>query len=249
MGYEGPTVKSANPRLRASVDAAIEARQVYVDLQPVVELATGKVYGYEALARCRRASLASPRQLFAQAYDQGALVRLGRELRRLAIVAVGGARLFFNLHPDVLDDAEILRDDDPLAQHAGELVLEVPESASLHHYRFAYANLATLRGRGVRIALDDFGAGASNFSYIAQLAPELVKLDRELIAGASLHSRQFRLLSSLNALCTAQGARVIAEGVETAGELAAVIAAGVPYAQGFYLGRPSATGAPTWTPS
>jgi EAL domain-containing protein (putative c-di-GMP-specific phosphodiesterase class I) len=244
MGYE--PLKAPRPRPLVSVDAAIAAQQVYVELQPVVELATGQVHGYEALARCRRASLASPRQLLDAAEDQGVLVQLGRELRRLAVAAVDGARLFFSVHPAVLDDDGILRDDDPLAQHPGELVLEVPEATPRHDHRFV---LATLRARGVRIALDDFGAGNANFSYIAQLAPELVKFDRELIADATLHSRQFRLLASLNALCTAQGARVIAEGVETAAELAAVIAAGIPYAQGFYLGRPSATGAPAWTPS
>ncbi|MEO8554009.1 MAG: EAL domain-containing protein, partial [Kofleriaceae bacterium] len=177
------------------------------------------------------------------------LLRLGHELRRLAVAAVAGARLFFELHPCALEDDAIVRDDDPLTAHPGELVLEVPGALPLQRYRRASANLATLRARGDRIALDDFGAGAANCGYIAQLAPELVKFDRELIAGLALHSRQFRLLASLNALCMAQGAQVIAEGVETAAELAAVIAAGIPYAQGCYLGPPSATGAAAWTPS
>lgn len=249
MGYDGPTVKLPKLAKLASVDAAIEAGQIYVDLQPVVELATGKVYGVEALARCRRPSLASPLQLFAEAQDQGALVRLGRELRRRSVAAANGQRLFLNVHPGELDDEDMIRADDSIAHHTGELVIEVPESSPLQRYRFAHSNLETLRSRGVKIALDDFGAGYSNFGYIQQLSPDLVKLDRELIAGAALHSRQFRLLSSLNALCVAQGAKVVAEGIETRDELSAVIAAGIPFAQGFYLGRPSATGATTWTPS
>src|SRR5664279_2725075 len=80
----------------ASVDAAIANGQVYVDLQPVVELATGRIHGYEALARCKLEALATPLQLFATAIAQGALDRLGRELRRQSVIAANGATLFLN---------------------------------------------------------------------------------------------------------------------------------------------------------
>ncbi|MEO8840427.1 MAG: EAL domain-containing protein [Kofleriaceae bacterium] len=221
----------------ASVDAAIANGQVYVDLQPVVELATGRIHGYEALARCTVEALASPLRMLAIASEQGALQRLGRELRRRSVRAVKGAKLFLNVHPA---DAQALADDeDPIAAHDGKLVLEVLEPS---------AALETLRGRGVEIALDDFGAGSTNFGSMAELAPELVKLDREVIAGVRIHSRRHTLLTSLAALCRARGATVVAEGIETHDELIAVMAAGIPLAQGYYLGRPSLTGASTWTP-
>ncbi len=230
-------------------DAALAAGQIYVDLQPVVELASGRIFGYEALARSRAEAYTSPIQMFATAHEQGAVGRLGRELRRQAVVAARGATLFLNVHPSELDAPELLGSTDPIALHTGPLVIEVPESSPLIRYRNAHSTLERLRERGVQIALDDFGAGYSNFGYIAQLAPDLVKLDRELIAGVTMHSRQQKLLQALNALCISQGATVIAEGIETREELMAVIAAGIPLAQGFYLGRPSATGASTWTPS
>lgn len=242
------TAKMAPLQRTPSIDVAIEQGLVYVDLQPVVDLATGKARGYESLARCRIPELASPLQLFAAAQEQKAIWKLGRELRRLSTAAAHGAMLFLNVHPWELDDQMMVDAEDPIATHTGRLVIEIPEGSPLLRYRFAHANLDTLRSRGVALALDDFGAGYSNFGYIAQLAPEIVKLDRELIAGAKIGSRQHTLITSLNALCRAQGARVVAEGIETADELAAVIDAGIPYGQGFYLGRPSATGAVTWTP-
>jgi len=220
----------------ASVDAAIANGQVYVDLQPVVELATGRIHGYEALARCKLEALATPLQLFATAIAQGALDRLGRELRRQSVIAANGATLFLNVHPS--DD--LTHDEDPIAAHAGRLVLDVQEASPI---------LEPLRERGIEIALDDFGTGYSNFGSIAELDPELVKLDREVIAGVRIHSRRHQLLTSLASLCMAQGAVVVAEGVETRDELLAVMAAGIPLAQGYYLGRPSLTGASTWTPS
>jgi EAL domain-containing protein (putative c-di-GMP-specific phosphodiesterase class I) len=221
-----------------SVDAAIANGQIYVDLQPVVELATGRIHGYEALARCTVGSLSSPLQLLAAALAQGALHRLGRELRRQAVLSVKGATLFLNVHPAELDAPDLA--EHPITSHDGRLVLEVQETS---------AGLEALRGRGIAIALDAFGVGSSDFRSMAELAPELVKLDREVIAGVRIHSRRHTLLTSLAALCTSRGAMVVAEGVETHDELLAVMAAGIPLAQGYYLGRPSLTGASTWTPS
>lgn len=254
MGFDVPTVKLAALARMPSVETAIEMGLVGVELQPIIDLASGRTYGYEAFARCKLESLASPAQLFASAIEQGTLGRLGRELRQKAIHGMAAAAaknvtLFLNLHPSELDLPEIASVADPIAAYTGKLVIEVPEASPILRYRHASANLDMLRRRGAQIAIDDFGAGNSNFGYIAQLAPDIVKLDRELVAGVRIHSRQFRLLESLSSLCRAQGATVVAEGVETRDELEAVVAAGIPLAQGYYLGRPSVTGTSTWTPS
>ncbi|MFT3698785.1 MAG: EAL domain-containing protein [Kofleriaceae bacterium] len=230
-----------------SVDDAIEQGQIYVDLQPVVNLETGEAFAYEALARCKVPAIASPLHLFAVAQEQRAISRLGRELRRAAVEATGGrGMLFVNVHPSELDDEDICADTDPLWSHQGRLAIEIPEGSPLVRYRFSDSILRTLRDRGVALALDDFGAGYSNFSYILQLDPDVVKIDRELITGATVGSKQQKLLKSLCGLCRDQGAMVIAEGIETESELQAVIASGIPLAQGYYLGRPSRTGAVVW---
>ncbi len=229
-----------------SVEDAINTGQIFVHLQPVLELKTGRIYGYEALARCRVEQIASPLHLFAAAQEQHAITKLGRELRRQSVEAAKGATLFLNVHPWELDDQDIVAADDPIAKHTGKLVIEIPEGSPLLRYRFSDTNLKTLRSQGHAMALDDFGAGYSNFAYIAQLQPEIVKLDRELVAGATVGSRQQTLLRSLNELCRAQGAIVVAEGIETQDELDAVMASGIQLAQGYYLGRPSMTGAAIW---
>jgi len=234
---------------QSSIDSLIARDLVYVDLQPIVDVRSGEIYGQEALARCHVPELASPLRLLAAAVEQGAIGRLGRELRRRALAAAGKARLFLNVHPDELDEEHLCSAEDPVFHNAQQVILEIPESAPLVRYRYAHSTLAVLRRRGMRVALDDFGAGYSNLGYIVTFAPEYVKIDRELIAGVESGSPQHQLLASLNALCEAQGARVIAEGIETQQELTAVIEAGIAFAQGYFLGRPSRTGTPTWKPS
>jgi EAL domain-containing protein (putative c-di-GMP-specific phosphodiesterase class I) len=109
------------------------------------------------------------------------------------------------------------------------------------HFRFCSSILRELRARGVRLAIDDFGAGFSNLKYITDLRPDVVKIDRQLIEGLSDGSREQVLISSLTALCHAQGAAIIAEGVETVAELHALRRAGVRFAQGYVFARPDAT--------
>jgi EAL domain-containing protein (putative c-di-GMP-specific phosphodiesterase class I) len=100
--------------------------------------------------------------------------------------------------------------------------------------------LRELRHKGAKVAVDDLGAGYSNLKYIADLAPEIVKLDRELIMGLTPNTRKFRLVKSIVELCNQQGARVVGEGIETSDELRAVIETGVHYGQGYLLARPAA---------
>ncbi len=107
--------------------------------------------------------------------------------------------------------------------------------------------LGELRKKGMRLAIDDFGAGFSNIKYISDLTPDIVKLDRKLISGVKEGSRQFRLLESVVRLCKDMGARVVAEGIETPPELVLVERAGVDLCQGYLLGRPdSDPRADTW---
>lgn len=231
---------------RVHIATLIQARQVFIHLQPIVHLASGNVFAYEGLVRCAVPDLASPLQLLTSAVDQGTMGLLGRYLRHTATKMAPDARMFINVHPSELDEEYLASPDDPVFSHGGEIVIEVPESAPLVRYRFAHSTLDVLRRHGIKLAIDDFGAGYSNLGYITTLAPEVVKLDRELVAGATPGSRQQQLLASLNALCVAQGAIVVAEGIETETELDAVIQAGIPLAQGYLLGRPSLTGAVTW---
>src|SRR5690606_19909865 len=126
----------------------------------------------------------------------------------------------------------------PIFWHNEEVYLEITESVPIHFFEQCHSVLAEARSKGVKLAVDDLGAGFSNLKYIADLAPDVVKLDRELIAGVSVGTRQHRLMRSLVRLCEDMGARVVAEGIETVEELRAVMEAGVHYGQGYLLARP-----------
>jgi EAL domain-containing protein (putative c-di-GMP-specific phosphodiesterase class I) len=89
------------------------------------------------------------------------------------------------------------------------------------------------------VAVDDLGAGHSNLKYIADLAPEVVKLDRNLIAQLRRESRLQTLVTAIVELCNRLDARVVAEGIETREEMLAVLETGAHYGQGFFLGRPA----------
>ena len=123
--------------------------------------------------------------------------------------------------------------------------LQSNDDPPLLYFEQCHAVLAEIRKKGVHIAVDDFGAGYSNLRYISDLTPDIVKFDRELVAGIREGSRLYRLMRSLVRLCKEMGAKVVAEGIETVDELAAVETARVDFAQGYLLARP---GLPLPTP-
>jgi len=132
----------------------------------------------------------------------------------------------------------LVRPDDPIFLHPKPVYLEVTESVPLSYFEQCHSVLAELRKKGNFLAVDDLGAGYSNLKYIADLEPEVVKIDRELVAGIRVGDRHFRLLRSIVDLCKQMDARVVAEGIETLEELAAAREAGADYAQGYLFARP-----------
>jgi EAL domain-containing protein (putative c-di-GMP-specific phosphodiesterase class I) len=109
----------------------------------------------------------------------------------------------------------------------------------LSHFEQCHGVLAEIRARGILLAVDDLGAGYSNLKYIEELNPQVVKLDRQLVAGVRRNSRQEKLVRSIIRLCHDMDAKVVAEGIETLDELAAARDAGADYCQGYLLARPS----------
>ncbi|MEZ4248901.1 MAG: EAL domain-containing protein [Polyangiales bacterium] len=117
--------------------------------------------------------------------------------------------------------------------------LEITEAAAMGYFDSADV-LNELCGRtGAQIVVDDLGAGYSNLKRIIDLKPSFVKLDRELTRGLDVAPRQRILVANVVRLCVDLGARVVAEGIETRDELAAVIDCGVHYGQGYLLARPA----------
>jgi len=206
--------------------------------QPIVRLADGALFGYEALVRCPSPTL-SPTGLFAQAAAMRSAGRLGRMIREVAVSLCRGIPLFVNLHASELEEGWLVRPDDPIFGHDDDIYIEISESVPMTHSDLCASVLSLARSRtGVYLVVDDFGAGYSNLELISDLAPKLVKLDRKLVENLSVSHRKRKLVTMVVRLCQELGAEVVAEGIETYDELSAVRDSGAQYGQGFLLGRP-----------
>lgn len=224
-------------------------KDIDVVFQPIVSVTTRRVFAYEALTRCRWPSLANPEVLFARASLASCCGRLGRIARAAAMERAGAVPLFVNVHPDELSERWLVRPDDPVFFHDHDVYLEITESAAFTHYDLCVNVLREIRSRtGIYLAVDDLGAGHSNLKRVLDLEPRIVKLDRALITGLDQSYRQQILVRHVVRLCMELGAEVVAEGIETADELSAVIDSGAHYAQGYLLGRPSYPLAPAVWP-
>jgi EAL domain-containing protein (putative c-di-GMP-specific phosphodiesterase class I) len=232
-------LKAVPPELIAAAERVVRNRELKVVYQPLVEFKTGRIFAYEVLCRATADEFRSPPELFDAAVAAQCCGELGRILRELAIEGCPDSPLFLNLHPDEFDDRWLVRPDDPCFLHEHPVYLEITESVPLSHYKLCHSVLAELRSKGMKLAVDDLGSGYSNLKYIADLAPEIVKLDRALITAMHENRRLQRLVRSIVQLCQDQGADVVAEGIETVDEFTAVRDLGVHYAQGYFLARPA----------
>jgi EAL domain-containing protein (putative c-di-GMP-specific phosphodiesterase class I) len=223
----------------APILQVLAKRELRVVFQPIVDLLDGSIYAQEALVRPTTPSFKDPPSMFEAAVESECCGALGRVIRELAVGSCESQRLFLNVHPNELGEGWLVRPDDAIFQHPGQIFLEITESVPLTHFALCHGILGELRSKGCSLVVDDLGAGYSNLKYIADLAPEVVKLDRELIKGLTQGTRQSRLVASVVRMCADLGASVVAEGIETGEELQAVQAAGVPFGQGYFLARPA----------
>jgi EAL domain-containing protein (putative c-di-GMP-specific phosphodiesterase class I) len=242
-----PKLAAVSSSEEAPIRRVVAAREIRVVLQPLVDLRTKTTFAYEALVRPTTSDFDGPPGMFDAAVRHACCGELGRAIRQLAIAACSSHPLFLNIHPNELNEHFLVQPDDPIFLHSEDVYLEITESVPLSHFKLCQSMLREIRGKGIYLVVDDLGAGYSNLKYIADLSPRIVKLDRELIAGLSRATRLHRLVSSIVLLCEDLGASVVAEGIETVEELAAVRDAGVHYAQGYLLARPGFPAPqPTW---
>ncbi len=218
----------------------LSAKDIDIVFQPIVSVLTRRVFAYEALTRCRWPGLSNPEILFKRASEESCCGRLGRLVRAASMQRAPSMPLFVNVHPDELSARWLVRPDDPVFFHDHDVYVEITESAAFTHYDVCVNVLKEIQSRaGIFLAVDDLGAGHSNLKRVLDLEPRIVKLDRALITGLDRSTRQQTLVRHVVRLCVELGADVVAEGIETADELSAVVDSGAHYAQGYLLGRPS----------
>ncbi len=225
-------------KIRA-IHEIVNGEEVGIAFQPIADVHRRRVYAYEALAANLHPLFSRTPEIFEAAVQAGRVAELGRLHRDQAIRACQHYPLFLNIDPHEFDYGWLVRPDDPIFRHRHHVTLEITESVPIKYFSQCHSVLGEVRQKGISLAIDDFGAGYSNLKYIADLQPEIVKLDRELIVGCAPGNLAFRLLCSIVGLCKEMNARTIAEGIETTEELQSAIDAGVDYAQGYLLGRPA----------
>lgn len=227
-------------RKLARTRAALAEGQFSIAYQPIWDIAGARLSGFECLTRFSPAPVRSPDKWF----DEAAEVGMGVELEIAAIKAalLAGSRLpddiylAVNASPQTILSAEL---PGALAGLTTErIVLEVTEHAPVSDYAHMRRALQPLREDGLRLAVDDAGAGYSSLQHILHLKPDLIKLDMTLTRDIDRDPARRALASALIVFARETGGRIIAEGVETESELATLRFSGVQFAQGYHLGRP-----------
>jgi EAL domain-containing protein (putative c-di-GMP-specific phosphodiesterase class I)/CheY-like chemotaxis protein len=216
--------------------------QSWMAFQPIFDVVAHRPFAYEALVRTDEESLKRADVLIATAERLGRIHDLGRTVRaavaRAAPAIPDDALIFVNVHGLELTDEDLFGDSCALAPLAPRIVLEITERIGLDSVA-GPARVAMLRRRGYQIAVDDLGAGYAALGALATLEPEVVKLDMSLIRDIDVHATKRRVVGAITTLCRELGSRVIAEGVETPSELAAVREVGIELIQGYLLARPT----------
>ena len=219
--------------------------------QPVYSIRRTDCEGYEALVRAtdEAGRPIEAEALFAKAAREGELLLLDRacralHLRNFATVDPGRGKLFLNVMPDAaIGDADCAREFGDLIRYYGlvpkRVCLEILEHGCRDELELVEA-VAAYREIGASIAMDDFGMGCSNFDRIAALRPDLVKVERSMLAEAVGDRKARGLMIPLFDLLRESGAQIVVERIESATEALMAIDAGASFLQGNYLAGPTA---------
>jgi EAL domain-containing protein (putative c-di-GMP-specific phosphodiesterase class I)/ActR/RegA family two-component response regulator len=223
------------------IDAVLTEGLLSMVFQPICRLPAQRPVGFEALARFEHARAQGPDVWFAEAAEVGRLLELELTAVRSALATLPAlspsAFLAINVSPSTLCSPELLE----LVRDCGSgdrLVIEATEHAPISDYELAARALTSLRAAGVRLAVDDAGAGFASLRHIVRLGPEFIKVDGEITRQVATDRGQRALTKALIAFAQETEALIVAEGLETDDQIAAVHQLGVALGQGYGLGRP-----------
>ncbi|MDR3374362.1 MAG: EAL domain-containing protein [Ancalomicrobiaceae bacterium] len=219
--------------------------------QPIVEISSGAVFGYEALMRGHdRLGFPSPLELLDQAEQSGQLAQVeqmvsSRAIAKFASIGVDRQRvLFINLDTRLIGEHQWLLD--ALTQQLK--LAGVPPSTVCFELSERFDNMqqngfvefvALLRSLGYKLAIDDFGAGHSEMKLLSEVPIDYLKIDRHFVSGLNHSARRRHVVRNIVNMAHALGARVVAEGVESEAELACCRGLGCDLVQGWYIGYPT----------
>jgi len=241
-------------RIEQELDTAIRDGQIHLEYQPLIDLATGRLSGFEALARWRHPELGSiaPMRFIPIAEETGAIVALGEfVLHEAATQADRWARdrkldddltISVNLSPrQIADPRNTRRILDYFDRHeaaARRIKLEITEGVLLQDPVAMLELMREFKARGVELSLDDFGTGYSSLSYLHRFPFDVLKIDRSFVMGIADSADSRRLVRTIIELGQDLGLRIVAEGVETEAQADHLKALGCDYGQGYFFSRP-----------
>jgi diguanylate cyclase (GGDEF)-like protein/PAS domain S-box-containing protein len=246
-------------RITSELRRSIERGELVPFFQPILSLRSGRVTGYEVLARWQHPErgLLGPGEFMTQAEDSGVMLQLGAAMlqgalwqlrewrlhsaefdRRTVSVNVATRQLtdpgFFHTVVDILEEVGIGGD---------SLWLEITETSLLSDVKGVMAALTDLRSLGIRLAVDDFGTGYSSLTYLKRFPVEAIKIDRSFVSGLGNNADDSAIVDAVVRLGSALNLTVVAEGVETKAQAVALQALGCDRGQGYLFGRPVAASA------
>lgn len=237
---------------------ARDARQSFLQLlldqqvtsvyEPIVEVSTKTVFGYESLARGPEGPFHSPLALFGMAEKQGLVFELDCLCRRSGLEgAVGlpdGTKLFLNVLPTCIHDPAFRADRLIRTLEASELspsdvVFEISEQESIHNFEVFKEFRDSYRELGFQFALDDTGSGYAGLQTLLEIEPEFIKVDRAFVSGIDHDASRQDMVKALLMMAEKTGARVVGEGLDRIEELEMLGELGIHFGQGWLFGHPT----------
>lgn len=227
----------------------LKNEEIHMLFMPIASLKDGEPLGWEALVRGpEHSSFYSPAALFSYAEETDSVFRMEQICRKRAFEQLRylqpHQKMFINLDPRAIDDPHLLRGNtlkllEESNLNPDNIVIEITERQAITNYPVFRKVIEEYRKKGYLIAVDDAGAGYSSLESITEIYPDFIKLDMSLIRGIDTDSIKQALLETFVQFANKVKCKIIAEGVETQKELKTLIELGVPYGQGFFLGKPA----------
>lgn len=229
-----------NSAARERINAVLSGDVLSMFYQPIYRLSRNEIVGFESLARFATTPVRTPDVWFSEAAQVG----LGTTLELLAIQKAlmgidqfpGGAYVSVNTSPDTILDEQF---ESTLSEWPlDRVVLELTEHTAVEYYEDIKGVLEPLRSKGLRVAIDDAGAGYASFRHILQLDPDIIKLDMSITQGIESDLSRRALAAAFVSFARTTDSKLVAEGVESASELSVLREFGINKAQGYYLAKP-----------
>lgn len=236
----------------------LDVKEFQLNYQPIISLETGLIAGFEALTRWTKGdgSFVSPDEFIPLAEETGLIVDLGQWSLEVAIrdhmkfsecfetLNPGAARPFMSVNVSGLQLSEmseievISRIIEEQAPRASDIKLEMTETLLVEDPAHAARALSKIKETGVSIAIDDFGTGYSSLSYLHQFPLDTLKIDREFVNNMDHNANSRQIVQSIAQLAHSLDMNIVAEGIETRDQMAALKDLGCQYGQGYFMSKP-----------